>query len=406
MTPAASGSPQQSKPSSTADQTPRPVVTAVTSPREFVTARLTGTASVPACQRRVGCASPSNSGDVVVIGEPRDGIDVDGAAHGGGRRGDRREGRLRRLHRPGAVGHRRGRGQQLGRRRPSKARSGRSASRRPAPSFDAEDVGSIDARTVSGRLRVEAGRGAVRLTTKSARVHVGRVDGEVRCRQPLGPHRDRAAQAAVSAKTVSGTISMRVDGREPVKVETVSGKIRISVPERVRPSVRHRTRQRQAPRRARGRDDLEISARRSACPATSRSASRERRDRPATVEGAIAFTDLVGFTEFTATPRRPGGARGARRAGARSCATRCPDGARVVKELGDGLLLFFPDSDAPRSPAASRSSTGSSRAADADEMPLWVRAGLHWGRPSLARRRPHRPRRQRGGPHRRRRRAR
>ena len=99
-----------------------------------------------------------------------------------------------------------------------------------------------------------------------------------------------------------------------------------------------------------------------------------------TVQGAIAFTDLVGFTEYTAT-------RGDREAlavlGAQEIIVRdaLAEGARVVKELGDGLLIFLPDSHAAVTTCLAILA-GFERAADADEMPLWVRAGLHWGRPS------------------------
>jgi adenylate cyclase len=97
-------------------------------------------------------------------------------------------------------------------------------------------------------------------------------------------------------------------------------------------------------------------------------------------EGAIAFTDLVGFTEYTAT-------RGDREAlavlGAQEGIVRAalPEGARVVKELGDGLLLFLPDSE-PAIAACLAILAGFEQAAETDEMPLWVRAGLHWGRPT------------------------
>jgi adenylate cyclase len=98
------------------------------------------------------------------------------------------------------------------------------------------------------------------------------------------------------------------------------------------------------------------------------------------VEGAIAFTDLVGFTEFTATrgDKEALAVLGAQEAIVRSA---LPDGARVVKELGDGLLLFFPDSSVAVSGCLAILD-GFELAADVDEMPLWVRAGLHWGRPS------------------------
>ena len=100
----------------------------------------------------------------------------------------------------------------------------------------------------------------------------------------------------------------------------------------------------------------------------------------ASVEGAIAFTDLVGFTEYTAT-------QGDREAlavlGAQEEIVRAalPPGGRVVKELGDGLLIFIPDG-AVAIAGCLAILDGFDRAADRDEMPLWVRAGLHWGRPT------------------------
>jgi adenylate cyclase len=98
------------------------------------------------------------------------------------------------------------------------------------------------------------------------------------------------------------------------------------------------------------------------------------------VEGAIAFTDLVGFTEYTATQ---GDQEALAVLGAQDRIVRdaLPASARVVKELGDGLLIFFTDATTAI-PGCLAILDGFDRAADADEMPLWVRAGLHWGRPS------------------------
>ncbi len=105
----------------------------------------------------------------------------------------------------------------------------------------AEAVESIDARTVSGKLRVARSGGSVRLTTKSANVRVGRADGEIRISTISGTIEIQAANAGVSVTTVSGRIGVHVAGREPVRVETVSGKVDITVPEGIRPNVRHRT---------------------------------------------------------------------------------------------------------------------------------------------------------------------
>ena len=100
----------------------------------------------------------------------------------------------------------------------------------------------------------------------------------------------------------------------------------------------------------------------------------------AAVEGAIAFTDLVGFTEYTATC---GDHEAIAVLATQDEIVRdaLPASARVVKELGDGLLLFFPDCEVAVA-ACLAILDGFEAAAAADEMPRWVRAGLHWGRPA------------------------
>jgi adenylate cyclase len=101
---------------------------------------------------------------------------------------------------------------------------------------------------------------------------------------------------------------------------------------------------------------------------------------PPALEGAIVFTDLVGFTEYTAT-RGDGHALEVLGAQDVIIDAALPEGARVVKELGDGLLLFLPDGELAVATCLAILE-GFGRAAAADEMPLWVRVGLHWGRPS------------------------
>ena len=93
--------------------------------------------------------------------------------------------------------------------------------------------------------------------------------------------------------------------------------------------------------------------------------------------GAIVFTDIVGFTEFTAL-------EGDEQALAlldmqdRLVNDALPPGARVVKELGDGLLLWFPDG------ASAVVTTLDLQARFEDEsstgLPLWVRMGVHCGK--------------------------
>src|SRR5262249_33342307 len=119
---------------------------------------------------------------------------------------------------------------------------------------------------------------------------------------------------------------------------------------------------------------------------------RQRRDqrvvRLMADHGEIVFTDIVGFTKLTdhhgddvalaLLERQERLVRGA-----------LPPNARVVKELGDGLLLWFDD---PREALdtclrlqcefVTRNETADAHGrADEDDVPLWVRSGMHWGCP-------------------------
>jgi adenylate cyclase len=96
------------------------------------------------------------------------------------------------------------------------------------------------------------------------------------------------------------------------------------------------------------------------------------------VEGTIVFTDIVGFTEFTAT-RGDAEALQLLATQDRLTSSVLPDTARVVKELGDGLLLWFPE---PVS--ALRSAFALHRGFEAESssggLPLWIRVGMHHGK--------------------------
>jgi adenylate cyclase len=104
--------------------------------------------------------------------------------------------------------------------------------------------------------------------------------------------------------------------------------------------------------------------------------------------GAIVFTDIVGFTMLT-DHHGDDVALALLERQERLVRAALPGSARVVKELGDGLLLWFDD---PRE--ALDTCLGlqcdldrMNEAADAvdegdpPEVPLWVRIGVHWGCP-------------------------
>jgi len=98
-----------------------------------------------------------------------------------------------------------------------------------------------------------------------------------------------------------------------------------------------------------------------------------------TVEGAIAFTDLSGFTEFCAlkgdeaTVWLLSAYEGALRDG-------IGNRGRIVKALGDGFLVWFGDV----CDAVERCLFLQQRFEQMtfeEDFPLWVRMGVHYGRP-------------------------
>ena len=97
----------------------------------------------------------------------------------------------------------------------------------------------------------------------------------------------------------------------------------------------------------------------------------------AAVEGAVVFTDIVGFTEFTAV-QGDGAAADLLTRQEELVTTALPEKARIVKELGDGLMLWFAD---PAEAIECCLELQSRFEAHSEEtlMPLWVRMGLHWG---------------------------
>ena len=97
-----------------------------------------------------------------------------------------------------------------------------------------------------------------------------------------------------------------------------------------------------------------------------------------TVTGTVVFTDIVGFTQLTdehgddvALTMLERQEQLVRRA--------LPETGRVVKELGDGLMLWFDD---PGSAITTALALQAAFEEESDgDMPMWVRIGMHWGCP-------------------------
>ncbi len=98
-----------------------------------------------------------------------------------------------------------------------------------------------------------------------------------------------------------------------------------------------------------------------------------------TCTGAVLFTDLVGFTEFNEAAGDAGAVQvlDAQTEFARAALGGRAD-ARVVKELGDGLMMWFGEADTAITSALDLMAA-IARARNAGSFPLAIRMGLHHG---------------------------
>ena len=98
--------------------------------------------------------------------------------------------------------------------------------------------------------------------------------------------------------------------------------------------------------------------------------------------GAIVFIDIVGFTELTEQHGDDLALELVEHQG-RTVRDALPPSGRVVKELGDGLLLWFDSlGDGVLTSLALQSCFAGPTVRSADAaVPLWVRIGVHWGAP-------------------------
>jgi class 3 adenylate cyclase len=105
------------------------------------------------------------------------------------------------------------------------------------------------------------------------------------------------------------------------------------------------------------------------------------KQKPPTAEGAVVFTDLTGFSEFTAI-RGDEAALEMLALQEDLLQKAMRSRGRIVKNLGDGFLLWFPTvADAVDSALALQSLIDD--LPGDDDMALWVRIGINYGRPIL-----------------------
>ncbi|MCY3569177.1 MAG: adenylate/guanylate cyclase domain-containing protein [Chloroflexi bacterium] len=96
------------------------------------------------------------------------------------------------------------------------------------------------------------------------------------------------------------------------------------------------------------------------------------------IEGAVVFTDIVSFTEFNAVEGDEA-ANDLLTVQEQIVNQFLPAGSWLVKELGDGLMLWFPDADAALDTCL-RLMRQFEQYSLETLHPLWVRMGIHWGR--------------------------
>jgi adenylate cyclase len=96
------------------------------------------------------------------------------------------------------------------------------------------------------------------------------------------------------------------------------------------------------------------------------------------VQGTVMFTDIVGFTEYNALR---GDAEAVELLALQERIVRqaLPADGRIVKELGDGLMLWFGDPCAAVETGLVLQERFEQEAREG-EAPLWVRIGVHSGR--------------------------
>ena len=96
--------------------------------------------------------------------------------------------------------------------------------------------------------------------------------------------------------------------------------------------------------------------------------------------GAVVFTDIVEFTRYNAE-RGDDAAFALLEQQSADVRALLPSCARVVKELGDGLMIWIPDACAALETCLALQARGAARDAGDDPDAVAIRVGALWGSP-------------------------
>ncbi len=102
---------------------------------------------------------------------------------------------------------------------------------------DVEECASIDVRAASGRVEIGRVAGEARVKTASGRVSVKSVGGALGVTTVSGRIEVGVASGPVRAHTVNGRVDVVIDRAADVRADTVSGSVRIALPDHVHPEV-------------------------------------------------------------------------------------------------------------------------------------------------------------------------
>ena len=108
-------------------------------------------------------------------------------------------------------------------------------------SIEVDRAEDADLRTMSGKLSLNTCLGRCRLSAVSGNVTGGEVES-ASASSVSGSIKIGRANGEVRARTVSGSIEVAACGDAPIAVKTVSGKVRIALPEGTEPDARFKTR--------------------------------------------------------------------------------------------------------------------------------------------------------------------
>jgi DUF4097 and DUF4098 domain-containing protein YvlB len=108
-------------------------------------------------------------------------------------------------------------------------------------SVEVEDAEEADLRSMAGGLTIGTCRGRCRMNAVSGKVAGGEMDSAL-ATTVSGSITFRQVHGDVRAKTISGSIDMGASGDSSITVKTVSGKVRIALPEGTEPQTVFKTR--------------------------------------------------------------------------------------------------------------------------------------------------------------------